>query len=49
MPLPLPFGRGVMVCGPAIPVPRTAWRDAVPAITAALNHATDRAERLCSA
>jgi len=49
MPVPLPFGRGVMVCGPAIIVPRTTWRDAVPAITAAINHATDRAERLCSA
>ena len=43
MPLPLPFGRGVMVCGPAIDVPRLGWKDAVPAITAALNAAAGRA------
>ncbi len=36
MSLPLPFGRGVVVCGPAIAVPRDGWRDALPAITAAM-------------
>ncbi|WP_428485669.1 lysophospholipid acyltransferase family protein [Rhodopila sp.] len=49
MPVPLPFGRGVMVCGPAISVPRHGWRDAVPAVTDALNQAADRAEALCQA
>jgi hypothetical protein len=47
MPVPLPFGRGVMVCGPAIAVSRGAWRDAVPAITTALNLTAERADRLC--
>jgi lysophospholipid acyltransferase (LPLAT)-like uncharacterized protein len=48
MPLPLPFGRGVVVCGPAIRVPRDCWRDALPAITAAMNQAADRADLLCA-
>ncbi len=47
MVVPLPFGRAVMVCGPAIRVPREGWRDAVPGITAALNKVADRAEQLC--
>ena len=47
MPVPLPFGRGVVVCGAAISVPRGAWREAVPAITDALNQAADRAASLC--
>jgi lysophospholipid acyltransferase (LPLAT)-like uncharacterized protein len=47
MPVPLPFGRGVMVCGPAIQVDRNGWKDAVPAITDALNQAAARAEALC--
>jgi lysophospholipid acyltransferase (LPLAT)-like uncharacterized protein len=49
MRVPLPFGRGVMVCGPAIEVPRNGWRDAVPVITEALNQAANRAEALCPA
>lgn len=49
MTIPLPFGRGVVVCGAAIPVPRAAWQDALPAITAGLNAASDQAERLCPA
>jgi lysophospholipid acyltransferase (LPLAT)-like uncharacterized protein len=49
MPVPIPFGRGVMVCGPAIGVSRAGWRDAVPAITTALNRAAERADRLCPA
>jgi lysophospholipid acyltransferase (LPLAT)-like uncharacterized protein len=47
MAVPLPFGRGVMVCGPSITVPREGWRDAVPEIAAALNHAAGRADLLC--
>jgi lysophospholipid acyltransferase (LPLAT)-like uncharacterized protein len=49
MPVPLPFGRGVVVCGSAISVPRHGWREAVPAITDALNQAADRADALCAA
>jgi lysophospholipid acyltransferase (LPLAT)-like uncharacterized protein len=48
MPFPLPFGRGVVVCGPAINVPRDGWREALPAIAAAMNLAADRADLLCS-
>jgi lysophospholipid acyltransferase (LPLAT)-like uncharacterized protein len=48
MALPLPFGRGVVVCGPAISVPRDGWREALPAITAAMNRAADRADQLCA-
>ena len=48
MPIPLPFGRGVVVCGPAIVVPRDSWHDAIPAIIAGMNRATDRAEQLCA-
>jgi lysophospholipid acyltransferase (LPLAT)-like uncharacterized protein len=48
MAIPLPFGRGVVVCGPAIIVPRDAWRDALPAITAGMNRATERADQLCA-
>jgi lysophospholipid acyltransferase (LPLAT)-like uncharacterized protein len=47
MPVPLPFGHGVMVCGSAIRVPRHGWKEAVPRIADALNQAADRAERLC--
>jgi lysophospholipid acyltransferase (LPLAT)-like uncharacterized protein len=49
MKVPLPFGRGVVVCGPAIPVPRHGWKDAIPAISDALNQAADRADALCPA
>ncbi len=47
MRVPLPFGRGVMVCGPELTVPRDGWRDSVTDIVAALNDAADRADRLC--
>src|SRR6185437_3247705 len=47
--VPLPFGRGVVVCGPAITVRKGEWRGALPGITAALNHVAERAERLCPA
>lgn len=47
MVLPLPFGRGVLVCGPAIVVPREGWDALLPRIEAALTEAADRADRLC--
>ncbi len=49
MPVPVPFGRGVMVCGPAIRVPRHGWQEAVPLIKDALNQVADRANQLCPA
>jgi lysophospholipid acyltransferase (LPLAT)-like uncharacterized protein len=49
MVIPLPFGRGVIVCGAEIAVPRATWRDVEPAIAAALNAVSDRAERHCPA
>jgi lysophospholipid acyltransferase (LPLAT)-like uncharacterized protein len=47
MALPLPFGRGTVVCGPAIAVPRGGWQAAVPGIAAALNAAAEQADRAC--
>ena len=49
MPIPLPFGRGIMVCGPAISVPRQGWRDAIPTIADALNEVANRTKAACSA
>src|SRR5271166_4727065 len=49
MVLPKPFGRGVIVCGPTIAVPRENWQAALPAITAAIDAATETADRLCAA
>ena len=46
--LPLPFGRGVVMCGPPIAVPRADWRGALPAITAAINRAAEQADRACN-
>lgn len=45
--LPLPFGRGAIVCGTPIAVPRDGWPAALPAIEAAITAATERAEALC--
>lgn len=45
--VPLPFGRGVIVCGPAIAVPREGWEASLPAIEAALNAVADEADRRC--
>ncbi|WP_158747137.1 lysophospholipid acyltransferase family protein [Acidisphaera sp. L21] len=45
--VPLPFGRGVIVCGPPLLVPRDGWEASVPLITAALTEAADRADDLC--
>jgi lysophospholipid acyltransferase (LPLAT)-like uncharacterized protein len=39
MRLPLPFGRGTLVCGPPITVARDNWAAALPEITAALDAA----------
>lgn len=47
--VPLPFGRGVIVCEPRIEVPREGWAVALPAIAAALTEAADRADALCAA
>ncbi len=49
MVIPRPFGRGVIVCGPAVRVARTEWRDAVPMIEAALTDAAERADARCGA
>lgn len=48
MVIPKPFGRGVLVCGPTISVARAGWQEALPAITAALDAAAERADRLCA-
>jgi lysophospholipid acyltransferase (LPLAT)-like uncharacterized protein len=45
--LPLPFGRGVLTCRPAIRVERDAWQQAVPLIAEELNRAMAQAEQLC--
>jgi lysophospholipid acyltransferase (LPLAT)-like uncharacterized protein len=47
MVLPLPFGRGVLVCLPLIAVPRNDFAGSLPAIEAAITEATDRADALC--
>jgi lysophospholipid acyltransferase (LPLAT)-like uncharacterized protein len=47
MVLPLPFGRGVLVCAAPLAVPRQGWRESVPLIEAALIAATEQADRAC--
>jgi lysophospholipid acyltransferase (LPLAT)-like uncharacterized protein len=47
MVLPLPFGRGVIVCRPHITVARDAAEAALPEIAAAMSEAADLADRLC--
>ena len=49
MVIPLPFARGVIVCGAPILVPPEGWQNALPQIQAALNAAADRADLLCPA
>jgi lysophospholipid acyltransferase (LPLAT)-like uncharacterized protein len=49
MVVPLPFGRGVVVCRPTIAVPRRGWEDSVPLIADALNAAATQADQLCGA
>ncbi|MDE2198887.1 MAG: hypothetical protein KGJ41_07680, partial [Rhodospirillales bacterium] len=46
--LPLPWGRGAVVCGPAIAVPRDGAEAALPAIARAMTEAADLADRLCA-
>jgi lysophospholipid acyltransferase (LPLAT)-like uncharacterized protein len=45
--VPLPFGRGVLVCLPPIAVPREGAAEATSSIAAALSKAAERAEALC--
>lgn len=47
--LPLPFGRGIILCGIPLDVPRTGWAESLPAINQALTDAADMADRLCRA
>lgn len=47
MVLPLPFGRGAIVCGPPITVARADWTASLPAIERALTDAAERADALC--
>jgi lysophospholipid acyltransferase (LPLAT)-like uncharacterized protein len=47
MVLPLPFGRGVLVCEQPIHVPRQGWEASLPMIGSALTEAVERADRLC--
>jgi len=49
MVVPLPFGRGVIVCGTPIAVERDGWEAALPGIEAALSAAADEADRRCPA
>jgi lysophospholipid acyltransferase (LPLAT)-like uncharacterized protein len=44
MMLPLPFGRGVIACGPLLHVPREGAEEALPALTAALDAACAEAD-----
>ena len=45
--LPLPFGRGTIVCGKLIPVPRENWQVSLPVIETALTAAAIRAAAAC--
>jgi lysophospholipid acyltransferase (LPLAT)-like uncharacterized protein len=47
MVIPLPFGKGVLVCEPAIRVARDDWETSLPEIMKAMTAATTRADRLC--
>ena len=47
--VPLPWGRGVIVCGAPITVPREGWEASLPAIEAALTNVAERADALCPA
>ncbi|MBV9783958.1 MAG: lysophospholipid acyltransferase family protein [Acidisphaera sp.] len=49
MVVPLPFGRGVIVCGTPVAVARDEWQEALPAIEQALTEAAELADRLCGA
>ena len=45
--LPLPWGRGVLVCGEPIVVPRANWENTVPALQKALHRAAQDADAAC--
>ncbi len=45
---PFPFGRGVLVCGAPVAVPREGWEASLPEIEAAITAAQLRAERGCA-
>ena len=47
--VPLPWGRGVIVCGAPIAVPREGWEASLRVIEAALTEAADQADALCPA
>ncbi len=47
--LPLPFGRGVIVCGAPLAVERAGWEASIPALAAALSQVADQADALCGA
>ena len=46
MVLPLPWGRGVLVCGPSVTVTRDQWEASLPGIEAALTAAADLADQI---
>ncbi|MBN8892955.1 MAG: hypothetical protein BGP12_07415 [Rhodospirillales bacterium 70-18] len=46
--VPLPFGRGVLVCAPPVAVPREGWAEALPRIAAGLTAAAEHADRRCA-
>ena len=46
--LPMPWGRGVLVCGASIAVPRTGWDQALPTLEAALHAAAATADAACA-
>jgi len=46
MRIPLPYGRGALVCGAPITVSREDWQAALPMVTQALNQAMERAAGL---
>jgi lysophospholipid acyltransferase (LPLAT)-like uncharacterized protein len=47
MMLPLPWGRGTIVCGPTIAVPREEWEAWLPVIAQAMTDAAGRASEMC--
>ena len=49
MVLPLPFGRGVIVCAPPIVVSRDDWTASLPGIEAAMTRAAEEADARCGA
>lgn len=49
MVLPLPFGRGAIICLPPLHIRREDAGDALPGIEASLSEAVARADRLCGA